>query len=67
MNIIEGITGRNIVSEIKAPPVVITRVAPDRRTSRLDRYAQPQNHSSRDRGNQLKINPTASTRRGNGR
>ncbi len=64
MNIIEGITGRNIISEIKAPPITVTRPSPDARTSRMQRYAQPQNNPQ-DGGLQLKVNSSnPRTRRG---
>lgn len=52
---------------INEPPIQVIRVPLDNRSAKLRDMAQPQNHSSRDRGNQLKINPTSRTRRGNKR
>ena len=52
---------------IKEPPVRVVRVPLDTRSAKLRDMAQPSNHSSRDRGLQLKVNPTSRSQNGNKR
>lgn len=66
MTFIEGgIFPRTV--EIVTPEIQRGIRVTDSKTRRLENYARPQNHSSRDRGDQLKVNPISRTRYGNRR
>lgn len=65
MVFIEGVLPTRL--EIVSPAIRVTQIPEDSKSYRMRVHAQPQNHCSRDRGEQLKVNPTGRSRRGNKR
>lgn len=66
MTFIEGVFPRPVLGDMRKPQEIAEPRGSQGSIVRPD-HAQPQNHSSRDRGIHPQVNPTARTRRGNRR